>query len=263
MHKKMTLLLFILLCLLIGGETSAARPLIGITPSIRNNSIELNMDYVAAVERNGGIAIILAPSSDSEIIRRYVEVLDAAIFSGGPDIPPELYGQTPHHTTKVMEEARAVFEKSFIKAFLDSGKPVLGICLGMQFSNVVCGGSLLQDIPEMVGKRVCHRNGEMYSNLHEVGISRNSLLAEILGKTSCKVISRHHQAISKTGKGLAIVARSADGVVEAIERSDNCFGLFVQWHPESMKNIDPDHCNRIFGALIKAAGKVSITRQPD
>ncbi len=228
------------------------RPLIGITPSISSNSIQLNCDYVAAINENGGIAIILPPTDDESIIAHYVSMLDGAVFSGGPDIPPDFYGQNPHPTTQVMEPKRANFEKVFIKNFLESGKPAFGICLGMQFSNVVSGGSMIQDIPTFYGSRISHRNGEMYTNFHHVGLAKGSRLAEILGSNSAAVISRHHQALDKIAEAFQVVARSPDGVVEAVERRDGIFGLFVQWHPESMKNADQNHRNLLFKAMVDA-----------
>lgn len=263
MKKILARIIFIVMFALPTSSMAAGRPLIGITPSFSNNSIQLNNDYVSAINCNGGTAIILPPTDDPEIMAQYVQMLDGAVFSGGPDIPPGFYGQSAHHTTKIMEPARAEFEKLFIKAFLDSGKPVLGICLGMQFSNVVMGGTLIQDLPELVGSRIRHRNGEMYTNFHTVGIALGSRLSEILEKSNIRVISRHHQAIEKLARSFRIAARSTDGVIEAIEREGNAFGIFVQWHPESMKDVDPEHRNRIFKALIAASRNVRDTRAAD
>jgi len=254
--KKVTLFLLVLMAFLQCSVTfSAEKPVIGITPGIAKNIIQLNYDYISAIEDNGGIALILPPTSDEAIIKKYIEIIDGAVFSGGPDIPPEFYGQKAHHTTKTMESQRFEFEKRFIKDFLNSDKPALGICLGMQFSNVVTGGTLIQDIPELVGTRITHRNGEMYTNFHNIGVARGSLLAEILGTTATRVISRHHQSVDRLGDMFYVVARSSDGVVEAIERRDGKFGIFVQWHPESHKDADPEHRNRIFSALIRACRK--------
>jgi putative glutamine amidotransferase len=253
---KKLFLAAILAVLAVAAPLPAAEkfPLIGITPSFSNNTIQLNNDYVSAIQRNGGIAIILAPTADAPTIDAYVRMLDGAVFSGGPDIPPEFYGQTPHSTVSVMETARFEFERRFIKAFLDSNKPVLGICLGMQFSNVCRGGTMIQDIPELVGKKVSHRDGNMYTNFHHVALAPGSLLEKILQKRTTKVISRHHQAIGKLGEGFFPTARSSDGIIEAIERSDGVFGIFIQWHPESLKDADPAHTDALFRALIDAAG---------
>lgn len=246
--------------LAIAGET---RPLIGIAPSISSNSIQLNYDYVAAINENGGLAIILPPTDDAGIIESYVKMLDGAVFSGGPDIPPELYGQAPHPTTQTMEPRRAEFEQRFIKSFLKSDKPALGICLGMQFSNVLTGGTLVQDIPSQVSQRVAHRNGEMYTNFHQVGLARGSRISEILQNNAVAVISRHHQAVDQVADFFRVVGRSPDGIIEALERRDGVFGIFVQWHPESLKDADPLHRNRLFRALVEACRGVRSARYQD
>jgi len=252
--KRLFLTLMLTILLLPQSLAAAEKvPIIGITPSFSNNLIQINNDYVAAIQRNGGIAVILAPTADEKTIETYIRMLDGAVLSGGPDIPPEFYNQTPHATTKAMETTRFEFERRFIKAFLDSNKPVLGICLGMQFSNVCRGGTLIQDIPELVGKKVSHRDGQMYTNFHYVALAPGSLLEKVLQTRTTKVISRHHQAVGRLGKGFFPTARSSDGIIEAIERNDGAFGLFVQWHPESMKDADPAHTDKIFGALIEAA----------
>lgn len=260
--KRPAVIIFFMFCFafLTAAAEAQNRPLIGITPSFASNSIQLNYDYIAAINDNGGLAVILPPTDNEEVIENYVKMLDAAVFSGGPDIPPEFYGQLPHPTTGVMEPLRFEFEKRFIRAFIDSGKPSFGICLGMQFSNVVFGGSMIQDIPSLVGETVRHRNGEMYTNFHQVGLAKGSRLATVLGKSSVSVISRHHQALDRIAEPFIAVARSRDGIIEAIEKRDGTFGLFVQWHPESLKDADPDHRNHLFSALVEAARTVRATK---
>lgn len=250
--KKIVFSLF-MICYSCLSVFAGNMPVVGITPHFDQQKIQLNYDYATAIAENGGVPFVLAPTDDDRIIAAYVDKIDAAVFSGGMDIPPSFYEQKQHPTTKVMDSTRSEFEKKFIKAFIASGKPALGICLGMQFTNVLHGGSMYQDIPSMIGEKVCHRNGEMYTNFHSVGIARGSLLAHILGATSTRVISRHHQAVDKVAGIFSVAARSSDGVVEALERNDGKFGIFVQWHPESMKMADPEHRNRLFRALIDAA----------
>jgi putative glutamine amidotransferase len=114
----------------------------------------------------------------------------------------------------------------------------------MQFTNVVAGGNLIQDIPSEVGKKINHRK------YHQVQIEPDSILSQILGANQARVLSNHHQAVRKIGKGLKVIAHSDDGVNEALERVDGGFGLFVQWHPEAME--DKHHRDAIYGALIQA-----------
>ena len=144
-----------------------------------------------------------------------------------------------------MPSQRYNFDRKLIALWLEQGKPILGICLGMQFTNVVSGGTLIQDIPSQVGTKVAHRR-----KYHRVKIEPASSLAEILGADNAYVYSNHHQAVKNLGKGLRIIARSDDGVIEALERVYGGFGLFVQWHPEQMD--DAKHRNAIYGALVRA-----------
>lgn len=231
-----------------GGE--AVRPIVGITSVYRvskasgSASTTVNFAYVRAVADNGGVPVVLPTIIDEEIIERYVEELDGLVLIGGADIPPEAYGEQPHETVKVMPDQRYDFDRRLIAKWLDSGKPVLGVCLGMQFSNVVSGGSLIQDIPSQVGTQIKHRG------YHNVQIEPGSRLAKILGAEQIRVYSNHHQAVKDLGKGLRIVARSEDGVVEAAERVKGGFGLFVQWHPESTDDLAARRA--IYGALVRA-----------
>jgi putative glutamine amidotransferase len=122
----------------------------------------------------------------------------------------------------------------------------------MQFTNVVAGGTMIQDIPSEVGKTVDHRK------YHKVQIEPASSLAHVLGDTHASVLSNHHQAVDDLGKNLRVIARSEDGVAEALERTDGKFGLFVQWHPEAM--TDQAHRDAIYGALIRASSHTAKSR---
>jgi len=100
-------------------------------------------------------------------------------------------------------------------------------------------------LPSQVGAKVGHRG------YHEVQIEPGSSLAKILGAEKASVRSNHHQAVRDIGNGLRIIAHSKDGIVEALERIDGGFGLFVQWHPE--QTDDKLHRNAIYGALARAS----------
>jgi putative glutamine amidotransferase len=227
-----------------------SRPLIGITsvyePATKDKSAETTVGfaYAAAVAENGGVPVVLPTVDNEQVLQRYLEVLDGLVLVGGDDIWPEAYGEKPHATVQPLTKERYQFERKLIARWLASGKPVLGVCLGMQFTNVVSGGSLIQDIPSQVGTKVDHRK------YHPVHIESPSLLAQVLGSPEASVLSNHHQAVKALGRNLRVIARSEDGVVEALERTDGPFGLFVQWHPESM--TDRAHRDAIYGALVQA-----------
>jgi len=258
MSTRRTLVGLIFLTAFAGCQTppppsSSARPLIGVTSVYKadddSRAAWCSFTYIRAVAENGGTPVILPAVTNDEIIRQYVQTLDGLVLVGGADIPPQTYGEEPHPTTEVMPVERFNFESKLIAAWLASGKPTLGVCLGMQFTNVVSGGSLIQDIPSQIGATVRHRPGAY----HRVDIDPQSHLALILAANSAEVYSWHHQAVKDVGKNLKIVARSADGVPEALERTDGPFGLFVQWHPESMTKTNPQHRNAIYRALVRAS----------
>ena len=254
--RKIIFLLFIAListCFGCQGNNRSSRPLIGITSVYQvdkdngSASTVVGFAYVKAVAQNGGVPVILPTITNEEILLRYVEDLDGLVLVGGADIPPDAYGRQPHETVKVMQEKRYDFERRLIPAWLASGKPILGVCLGMQFTNVVSGGTLIQDIPSQVGTKVAHRR-----KYHRVRIEPNSSLEIILDNEVAMVYSNHHQAVDKLGQNLKVIAHADDGVIEALERIDGGFGLFVQWHPEAMSDIA--HRDAIYGALVRASG---------
>jgi len=257
--KKNLLLLSLALisaCFGCQGNNRSSRPFIGITSVYHVNedngstSTVAGFNYVKAVAENGGVPVILPTITDEEILLRYVEELDGLVLIGGDDIPPDAYGQKPHETVKVMPDRRYDFERRLIPAWLSSGKPVLGVCLGMQFTNVVSGGTLIQDIPSQVGTEVAHRR-----KYHRVRIEPNSSLGKFLDNKEAMVYSNHHQAVDKIGENLKVIALADDGVIEAAERVDGGFGLFVQWHPEAMS--DTAHRDAIYGALVRAAAQTN------
>lgn len=224
-----------------------ARPLIGITSVYSTNNKSgttwVDFAYVKAVTETGGAPLVLPTISEDQILQQFVDQLDGLVLVGGDDIPPSAYGQQPHETVKIMPSQRYNFERNLISLWWTSGKPLLGICLGAQFTNVVQGGSLIQDIPSQVGTTVKHRG------YHNVKIEPKSSLARILGSDQAYVYSNHHQAVKDLGRDLKIIARSEDGVAEAMERTDGKFGLFVQWHPEAGDSIEQR--NAIYGALVR------------
>lgn len=216
---------------------SLSKPVIGIA--------SLNKDaYVRAIRDCGGIPVVL-PDTDGgpEKIDEYIDLIDGLLMPGGPDIPPSEWGEELHPMTKILDDDRYLFEKAIITAWIErTDKPLLGICLGSQWVNVVHGGSLVQDIPSEFG--VNHKGPS-----HMVTLEPDSRLGKIFGVTEFKVNSFHHQAVGNLGEGLRIVARgTTDEIVEATETTDpNRFLIGVQWHPEKLM---PE--NKLQEKLIRA-----------
>lgn len=255
MRRVRVVLLFVMFAIGAGchSPASSSGPLIGITSVYKVFEddpaayTQTNFAYVRAIADNGGVPVVLPTVDDEAIVQRYVRELDGLVLIGGADIPPAAYGETPHETVEPLTSQRYDFERKLIASWLASDKPILGVCLGMQFANVVSGGSLIQDIPSEVGTKVDHHR------YHRVRIAPDSTLAKLLGASQARVLSNHHQAVDGVGAGLKIIAWSADGVNEAAERLDGGFGLFVQWHPES--GDDRAQRDAIYGALVRAAAE--------
>lgn len=151
---------------------------------------------------------------------------DGLILCGGNDIDPKYYHQPINGAVKIDQKRDAV-EFALLKAFLDAGKPVLGICRGHQLINVYFGGSLHQDLPE----KHQHTNGQDLYLAHDVTANENSIVGKLYGATF-SVNSSHHQAIDKLGQGL-MATSYWNTYVEAYEHcSKPVYG--VQWHPERM-----------------------------
>lgn len=202
--------------------------------------IYVNKDYSDAVERAGGIPLLLPPVMDAESIRRYTSLCDGFILSGGGDVNPLLYGETPH---PLLEETHSGLDQAqwkLTEEILEAGKPLLAICRGMQLLNVVLGGSLWQDRSVADYPTMLHsQNGPRGDRFHRVSISRDSVLGELYGE-QLEVNSFHHQCIRTLGQKLKVSAIAPDGVIEGVELIDRPFGVGVQWHPEMLLTASDD-----------------------
>jgi putative glutamine amidotransferase len=164
---------------------------------------------------------------------------DALVLSGGNDVHPQFYGRMDAwNMMRDVDEQRDRFEMALIASALEACLPVLGICRGAQIFNVALGGSLVPDLPSAGFQD--HGKGPEGNRVHDVTIAAGSRLRSIAGCDTAEVNTSHHQAMDRPGKGLAIVARSTDGVAEAAEWEEpegKPFVLLVQWHPERMTDV--------------------------
>lgn len=233
---------------------AADPPLIGITSVFQSAAGDTvgravtNMSYVNAVLESGGLPVVLPPVRHKSAISDYLDALDGLVLVGGMDVPPHVYGEKAHMTVDSMTARRFGFESRLIKSWIGkTNKPLLGVCLGCQFTNVMSGGTLIQDIPTEVGRKVEHRKKGGASHLVE--LEKSTRLYCILGVDTLTVNSYHHQAVDDVGENLVVTARAQDEVIEGLEFPGDRFGVFVQWHPERMPY---EHRSKIFGAFVKA-----------
>lgn len=216
-----------------------------------------NTAYLRAIERGGGIPLLLSTGGSAEDTAQALSHCDGLLLPGGLDITPELYGEEPHAALgAVLPEQDAAWAMALREA-KRLGLPVLGICRGMQFLCVFSGGSLYQDLSARAEPSLQHLQQLRRTHpIHSAALTPGSVLAGILGTDSVQVNSLHHQAVKEPGEGLRVCARAKDGVVEAVESTDGLW-LGVQWHPEELLDTVP--CmNLLFEHFVANAQKRSI-----
>ncbi|MBP7746646.1 MAG: gamma-glutamyl-gamma-aminobutyrate hydrolase family protein [Phycisphaerae bacterium] len=240
------------------------RPVIGITSSFNTDTnsdpprdqFYLVAAYADAVLTAGGLPMPLpVPPVDHEGVHDdLLARVDGLLFTGGPDLNPARYNDTPHPQTEIMDARRDAFDVPFFRRADAARVPILAICLGFQEAHVARGGRLIQHVDDVPGDPLIqHHLPKGRSAFHTVRIAPDSRLARIVGATEIEVNSRHHQAAQTEhqGRGLRPVAFAPDGLLEASEDCDGRFLLAVQWHPENL--IDrPEHLS-LFQALVDAA----------
>jgi len=210
--------------------------------------------YIRAVAAAGGEPVVFEPLADEAAVEAGLGEVDGVLLTGGRDLDPALWGEEPHRETRLMDPDRQRTDLALIRLADARGVPVLGICLGIQEMAWVRGGAIHQHVPD-IGGTIGHSCGVGKPRLkHTVTIDPGSLLSRIVGPGPLEVNSTHHQAVREPGRGLRVVARSEDGVIEAIEDpAPGRFFLGVQWHPEDLLD-EPLH-RALFEALVQAAGR--------
>ena len=192
---------------------------------------------------SGDALPVMVPAVDRESLTRRSEIdldyyaakLDGLVLQGGNDLAPESYGESPMRPEWSGDRVRDRYEMELVQAFVDAGKPVFGICRGLQLLNVKYGGTLYQDLATQCPQARRHVDRTQYEKLHhEVELVEGGRLAALypLGRHA-RVNSIHHQGIKDLAPGFAVEARCPeDGSIEAIRRTEGPYMAAVQWHPE-------------------------------
>lgn len=167
----------------------------------------------------------------------YAQWLDGLVLHGGADVWPGSYGEAPLEERWSGDRVRDDYDKAMVASFEKAGKPVFGICRGLQLLNVAFGGTLYQDIATQVPESFLHRDAVVYDqNFHSVEIVQGTQLSRLYpGVERARVNSIHHQGIKDLAPEFVAEAFSVpDGMVEAIRRKDpsKSYIAALQWHPE-------------------------------
>lgn len=234
------------------------RPIIGITCTTigsdeSNASHGIGVNYINAVEHAGGTPILLPLIQNDSCITDFLNIVDGILLSGGVDADPFLYGEEPQPKMGRIDVDRDRVEMSLIPRILEMDMPVLGICRGIQSLNVGAGGTLYQDISMIPSTTLKHRQeAPRWYGTHTIYIQEGSRLLDILGHSTIRVNSFHHQAVKEAAPGFVISAVTSDGVIEGIENTQQSFAIGVQCHPEGMWRNNSSIAN-LFIAFVKAA----------
>lgn len=191
---------------------------------------------------SGGALPVMIPPTDCDEARHsdieprdYAQWLDGLVLHGGADLWPGSYGEAPIDPRWQGDRERDAYEMALVKAFVAAGKPVFGICRGLQLINAAYGGTLVQDIATQRPQALSHRDADLYDrNFHTLELLPDTRLAQLLhGAASLKINSVHHQCIKDLAPGFLVEARCPhDGTIEAIRHTGAAWIAAVQWHPE-------------------------------
>ena len=238
---------------MIGVTTSEVRTAEDVRPVAEGEpprrEMALGLTYVQAIERAGGLPVVLPPLGPAAI-DPLLDRLQGLCLTGGPDLDPATYGQRAGEHLGPTWTDLDFFELAVARGGDARGLPILAICRGMQALNVARGGTLHQHLSR---NGIAHRQAEPAEQpTHTVRIEFPTKLAATVGRETAEVNSFHHQAVDRLGAGLRPVAWAADGVVEGVEAQDREFALGVQWHAECL--IDRDEDLALFANFVEAAG---------
>ena len=226
-------------------------PVIGITGNYGELTCKLAESYYKSVSRAGGVPVIIPPLSDPDAIINTLSHIDGLLLSGGADFNPLFAGEEPQQRLGGINAERDLAELLLTRLAYNRQLPILGICRGIQTLAMAIDGHVAQDI----GSSACVKHSQEADRAmptHSVSVDERSVLFSLYHQPTLYVNSFHHQAVSDAGRRFRVVARSADGVIEAIESNEYKSIIGVQWHPECLADGMP-----LFRWLVGEAAEYS------
>lgn len=241
------------------------RPVIGITTQTLHSidgipvglpaSWVMNQRYFHAATIVGGVPWMI-PLLDDDLatLREIYERLDGLLIPGGVDLDPATFGEARHPKLGAVDPARDRVELQLTRWAIEDGKPVLGLCRGIQVINVSLGGTLYQDIADQIPAAIKHdyfptAGFERDHLAHDVELTPGTRLRRAMERGRIQVNSMHHQGIKDLAPSLVASAVAPDGLIEAVEHASDHFMVGVQWHPEVFELTDP-HTRHLFREFI-------------
>lgn len=220
--------------------------------------------FIQAIERAGGVPLIVPMYENEEHAAQLMKMADGLLLADGNDISSHTYGEEPRDI-RDDDPRRDEFELSLLRQAEQLRMPVLGICRGMQLMNVARGGTLYQDLAteregsdEHDGYLIVKDTEHL---AHDLRVEEGTQLAQIIGASTIKSNTHHHQAVKNVGKSLAISARATDGVVEGIEDAAMPYFVGVQPHPETLFQRAEPAWSKLFQSFVDASETYKMNRK--
>lgn len=219
---------------------------IGITTSYEDGRQHVDRRYVTAIEKAGGVPLLLPITTLEGTVDGLVDQLDGLVLPGGPAVTEGLTGPLPDDLDS-LDERRAESDRRWIEACWHTGHPILGICYGMQRLNALAEGTIYGDVEAELKGAQTHSQ-KRGGTTHPITFAESSQLKQWLDLQTLTVNTRHLQALATLGDGFSVAATAPDGVIEAIEHENGrIFG--VQFHPERMGTVTQP----LFHAFVQKA----------
>jgi len=217
-----------------------SKPLVGLNADYRPSRKEgpalsfIAAGYYNAIQAAGGIPVILPPTECEEDIARTLDMLQAFVLVGGGDLDPRRDGYQLHSSIRLMDQRRENFDRMLMRQIAERRLPVFGIGGGMQLLNISQGGTLFLHLPEELPSAIPHRDPHDPEHRHGLEVVFGTLMERVFGDGEIRVNSMHHQAVDDVASGFQVSARCPDGVVEAIESTqEDWWAIGTQFHPEA------------------------------
>ena len=233
------------------------KTIIGLSPLYdrEKDSYWMLPGYMKMLERCGAVPLMLPLTTEESLLSSAFELCDGILLTGGQDVSPSLYGQSPLPLCGEVCGERDEMDRRLLISAIGADKPVLGICRGLQLMNAALGGTLYQDLPTEYGTTAEHCMKPPYDRgVHSVRLMDDTPLHDLLGVDEIAVNSYHHQAVKDPASCLKTMAVSEDGLIEAMYMPGKRFIWGVQWHPEFSYEKD-SRCLRIAEAFVQACGE--------
>ncbi|MFI3330362.1 MAG: gamma-glutamyl-gamma-aminobutyrate hydrolase family protein [Rikenellaceae bacterium] len=235
------------------------KKVVGVIPlwDEKKESVWMLPGYLDVLKLVGILPIILPLNADNDDVIQLCKMCDGFLFTGGHDVNPKLYDEIINDKCGQPCMERDDLEAKIFSYALENDVPVLGICRGIQLINVLCGGTLYQDLPSefFSDNAVSHQMIAPYDKIqHKVKILNDTPLYAIISSDEIGVNSYHHQAIKELAPTLKAMAISEDGLIEAVYMPEKKFIWAVQWHPELNYKVD-ENSRKITASFAQALGK--------